>query len=163
MKPNGSLFLTSSWCIGFGGFFWCSFTEIIRTSLCGCIFVFSLSIHSSIQPSVLPSVRLRSLSGVYLLSLALSGSYYTYRVPLDKGFAVILKQDSRSKVKVIAELSDNPCSDHMFFPLGPIWLVLHQRSVFEQRIRSDLEWTVNKGQGHKTMQKKFFRACFISP
>lgn len=36
-------------------------------------------------------------------------------------------------------LSEISCLEHIFSPVGPIWLILHLQSVYDQRVNSDLE------------------------
>lgn len=63
------------------------------------------SVRPPVRPSILPSVRLRSLlRNISSLALAQYGSYFTHRVLSGKEYEVALKHVSMSKVKVIAEL-----------------------------------------------------------
>lgn len=78
----------------------CNFTST-RVLLCRCPIVISLSSC----PSTHLSVR-NLLSGAYHLSvpLAQSGSYFSHRVPWNKGCAVTLNHIFRLKLEVLAEL-----------------------------------------------------------
>lgn len=57
----------------------------------------------SIRPFVRPRLLFRSISSH--TPLTEFGSYFTHRVPLGKRFSVSLNHVSRSKIKIIAELS----------------------------------------------------------
>lgn len=50
---------------------------------------------------------------MFSFSLAYSGPYLTYRVPLGRLCALSLNQDSRSKVKVLTDLRKKPGFDHV--------------------------------------------------
>lgn len=52
-----------------------------------------------------PSVHLRLLvRNISSLPLAQSGQYFTHRIPLGKGYAVMLNHVSKFKVRVLSEL-----------------------------------------------------------
>lgn len=72
---------------------------LVKTPLCECPIVISLSYHLSFLPSLQ-----RSLVQSIPLPLAHSGSYIIHRVLLGKECAVTLNHVFRSKVKVIGEL-----------------------------------------------------------
>lgn len=60
-------------------------------------------VHLSFHPSVCPKSLVRSISS-QSVPLAQSGSYFSHRVPWNKGCAVTLNHIFRSKLEVLAEL-----------------------------------------------------------
>lgn len=54
---------------------------------------------------------------------------------LSKGCAVTPSRVSSSKVKVIADIYENPCAEHIFSFFGLIWLVFHPQSAFGQWVK----------------------------
>lgn len=54
---------------------------------------------------------------------------------LSKECAVTPSRVSSSKVKVIADIYENPCAEHIFSFYGLIWLVFHPQSAFGQWVK----------------------------
>lgn len=103
----------------------------------------SSTLKESVCPSVIVAVSQSDLSGAYIpLGPILTGSYYTYGVPLGKGCAVTLNivSRSRSMVMIIFELTTEKSLSKSYI-LSPWFNLAHTslKNAFGQRMRSDLE------------------------
>lgn len=117
--------------------------------LCGCPVVLAcLSVYL-----ISRSEYICALFGPIWLRLHLQSVYWLHVV---KGCAWTLNHVSY-RLKSIEELSEkNPCPDHIFSSLGPIWLILYTHSAWNKRVFSDLEWCL-KVKCHQTMHLQFFQ------
>lgn len=79
---------------------------------------------------VMAELYIKSLPGTYFLPHGPIWFILTHRLFIVKGYAVILNKVRRLRAKVVSDLAKILFTEHVYFPLIPIWLILRIHRAF---------------------------------